>query len=66
MKIIRDITVDQDTLDIFMHSPLWEQFKDNSFLFQHRSIKTEELDGPVLRSDLNPVEYLQDNLEQKL
>ena len=71
----------QDILGNFMLPTLWQQFGDGPFLFQHdcppvhkaRSIKTwmrefgvEELDWSAQSPDLNPIEHLWDELEQRL
>ncbi|KAK3511999.1 hypothetical protein QTP70_027631 [Hemibagrus guttatus] len=75
MKGTLNASAYQDILDNFMLPTLWEQFGDGSFLFQHdcRHAKTwmiefgvEELDWPAQSPDLNPIEYLWDELEQKL
>ena len=64
-----------------MLPPLWKQFGDGPFLFQHdctpihkaRPIKTwmsefgvDELDWPALSPDLDPIEHLWDELQRRL
>ena len=70
-----------DSLDDSVLPPLWQQFGEDPFLFQHdnspvhkaRFIKTwfveicvEKLDWPAQSPDLNPLKHLWDELECRL
>ena len=72
-------TAHNDILDYSVLPTLWQQFGEGPFMFQHanapkhkaRSIQKwfveicmEELDGPAQSPDLNPIEYLGDELER--
>ena len=74
-------SANNDILDDSMLPTLWEQFGEGPFLFKHvnaplhkaRSIHkwfveicVEELDWPAQSPDLNPIEQLWDELEQRL
>jgi hypothetical protein len=76
-----NVTACIDILDDSVLPTLWQQFGEGLFLFQHDiapvykatsiqklfvEICVEELDWPAQGPDLNPIEYLWDELERQL